>query len=338
MGRKRRVINQQLPKYVYRKRNAYVYREYVGVLGGKRHYKQDVWLCPVDAPQSAFWAAYERATGVRSDTLRWLLGRYMESDKCKSLKPRTREDYAAYKELICAKKMASGDLFGDAPLDTITMRTIRGYLDTYPAKIAANRHIQYLKAAWTWALQYHDIPANPCIGVALHKQEARTRYVTQEEFTAFKATTQGYIPLFMELAYICRARWSEVAAIKASDIGEQGLRLHRGKGSQGEITGWTPRLRAAVEDCRAFNAEVPAPIAGIYLIHNQRGQPIRQNSFQAAWGRAMRKWVKAGNERFTFHDLKAAGYSDQQEQYAGHKSAKMHDTYNRKLRVVEPAE
>ena len=31
-------------------------------------------------------------------------------------------------------------------------------------------------------------------------------------------------------------------------------------------------------------------------------------------------------------------YSDQKVQDAGHKSQKMHDTYSRKLRVVEPAE
>lgn len=31
-------------------------------------------------------------------------------------------------------------------------------------------------------------------------------------------------------------------------------------------------------------------------------------------------------------------HSDQKKQDAGHRSAKMHDTYNRKLRVVEPAE
>ena len=37
-------------------------------------------------------------------------------------------------------------------------------------------------------------------------------------------------------------------------------------------------------------------------------------------------------------DLKAAGYSDQKKQDAGHKSEKMHRVYNRKLRIVEPAE
>jgi integrase len=182
------------------------------------------------------------------------------------------------------------------------------------------------------------VPENPCIGVELNKQEARTRYVNQDEFQAFKATTSRYIPLFMELAYLCRARWSEVAALKVSDILDEGVRLERAKGSDSEITAWTPRLRAAVDACRAHHPDAPAPLSGSYLIHDKHGLAIRQNAFQTAWGRAMRKWEAAGNERFTFHDLKAAGYSDQKKQDAGHRSDKMHSTYNRKLRIVEPAE
>jgi len=50
----------------------------------------------------------------------------------------------------------------------------------------------------------------------------------------------------------------------------------------------------------------------------------------------MRKWVEAGNERFTYHDIKACGYSDQKVQDAGHRSEKMHKVYNRKMRVVIP--
>lgn len=338
MGRKRRQVNRELPKYVYRKRDGLIYREYMGLVGGKRQYRPDVWLCPADAPQSAFWRAYERATGIPSDTLNWLLGKYEESDKFKALKPRTRKDYEAYRMLICKKKLADGSGFGEAPLDTITIRTIRGYLDTYPAKIAANRHIQYLKAAWGWAKQYHDIPDNPCMGVTLHPQNARTRYVTKKEFAAFHATTTGYVPVFMEFAYICRGRWGEIANLKAADITTEGVVLRRGKGSKGEITAWTPRLEAAVQSAQALHVSAPSPISGAYLIHNKIGRPISQNAFQTAWGRAMRKWEAQGNERFTFHDLKAAGYSDQKVQDAGHKSAKMHDTYNRKLRVVEPAE
>ena len=118
----------------------------------------------------------------------------------------------------------------------------------------------------------------------------------------------------------------------------EGIIIRRGKGSEGEITAWTPRLRKAVDAARQINEAAPIPLSGAYLLHDKAGLPITRNAFQSAWGRAMRKWEAAGNERFTFHDLKAAGYSDQKKQDAGHKSEKMHRVYNRKLRIVEPAE
>jgi len=189
---------------------------------------------------------------------------------------------------------------------------------------------------WRALERFRHVPPNPCTGVALNKQLPRTRYVTQEEFAAFKSAAKGSIPIFMELAYLCRARWSEIARLKVGDITPQGLRVVRSKGSEGEYTALTPRLHAATQAALAFNPNAPVPISGAWLVHSKNGLRIKQNSFQTAWGRAMRDWIANGGERFTFHDLKAAGYSDMKTQSAGHRSGKMHKTYNRKLQIVEP--
>ena len=109
----------------------------------------------------------------------------------------------------------------------------------------------------------------------------------------------------------------------------------RKKGSISEITAWNPRLSAVVSRCKEFNKNAPVPIAGAYLLHDGKGLPIKQQAFLSAWRRTMNKW---SGEHFTFHDLKAAGYSDQKKQEAGHRSPRMHDVYNRKLQIVEPAE
>lgn len=338
MGRKRRKQDGQLPPYVYRKRDSWIWRPYLGRENGRTIWGQTVYLCPVDSPMSVLFAAYERAIGQERGTIRWLLKKYNESPQFKQLGARTQRDYEDYARRICGRKGRGKD-FGDVELAHVTKRTIRQYLDTYPAPIAANRHIQYLKAAWNWALERIDgVPENPCMGVRLNKQAPRDRYVSQEEYEAFLATVSGYIPLFCELSYLCRARWSEVARLTENDALEDGLRVIRGKGSKGELTEWTPRLQAALEACRAYNADAPTPISGALLIHNKQGKAIKQNAFQTAWGRAMRAWEAAGNERFTFHDLKAAGYSDQEVQDAGHLSPRMHGVYDRKLRVVKPAE
>lgn len=265
------------------------------MLEGKPVFKPDQYLCSVNAPRSQFWTAYERVTGVRKDTLAWLLTAYLGSDQFQGKAERTRGAYRGYAVTLRAQRVGR-ELFGDVELIRIDMVTIRTYLDSYRDKhgvrapISANRQVQFLKSAWNWALERHrHVPPNPCTEVALNKQLPRTRYVTQEEFAAFKASTTAYIPLFMELGYLCRARWSEVAQLKAADILPEGIRLARGKGSEGEITAWTFRLRAVVQACQAFHAGAPAPLAGSFLIHTRQGKAISQNAFQTAWGRAMRR-------------------------------------------------
>lgn len=129
-------------------------------------------------------------------------------------------------------------------------------------------------------------------------------------------------------------------ALRRSDELEDGLRLVRLKGSEGEITAWTPRLRAAVDAAKAFNAGAPTPISGAYLIHDKHGHQINKNAFDSAWRRLMTKVEAAGIERFTFHDLKAMGASSQKDNFAGHrdKSGKMRKTYVRKLQIIQPPE
>jgi len=329
----RRRANDGLPKYCQRRSYGVIYTPYLG----KGVKGKPINLGPADMTVVDVWQAYERETEQPKDTLNWLLSEYHQSARFKSRKPHTQKDYSEYRAKLTAFPMANGKPFGTARLDKIKRTAIQKYLDKHHAPILANRQIQYLRAVWNWSLNRYDgIPDNPCAGVELNQHSDRDRYVSQAEYQQFKAITKGYIPIFMELAYLLRARWSEIASLKVSCLTGEGVEWRRSKGSEGEITAYTPRLRSALDEAKAYNSTAPSPITGVYLIHDKRGQPIKQNTFQSAWGRYMREWVASGGERFTFHDLKAAGYSDQEIQSAGHKSAKMHNAYNRKLRVVEP--
>lgn len=339
MPRPRRRKNDGLPPYTQRRKWGVIYTPYLGRENGKSVLGKPVNLGPADMTVTDAWLAYNRETKQDTESLRWLLTEYVNSKHVKGLAARTQKDYAKYREILIAYPMANGKPFGSAQLSGIKRTAIKKFLDKYHAPIQANRLIQFTKAAWNWGLDRHDhVPENPCNGVKLNKQKPRERYVTQEEFAAFKATTKGYTPLFMELGYLCRARWSEIAKLKRSDLLKEGVRLQRSKGSEGEVTAWNPRLLAAISACKEANKGAPIPLSGEILIHDKRGSAIRQNAFQSAWGRAMRAWESKGNERFTFHDLKAAGYSDMKKQSAGHKSERMHSVYNRKLQIVEPAE
>ncbi|MCA9422928.1 MAG: hypothetical protein KC592_18055 [Nitrospira sp.] len=341
--------NSDLPKYCYRKRDWIIYREYRGFVDGKSQFGPDIALARIGAPMSEIWAAYERETGKATDTLNWLIDQYMQSPQFEDLAPKTQSEYKGYCNRILEYPTAQGKKFGTVPHANVTRRSIRLYLDKYEdrngkrAPIAANRHVQFLKAVYYWGMERLDgVKDNPCAKVKLNKQTARDRYITDAEYrTVLEIAQQGrcdYLPVFMELAVLARARRGEIAAYRSTDLLPNGLRLQRGKGSEGEITTYTPRLRKAIKVAQSLHANAPTPIQGAYLIHNKHGQPIRKNAFDSAWQRLMDKARMRGIDPFPFHDLKAKGYSDMKNQSAGHKSERMHKVYSRKLREVEPAE
>ena len=71
------------------------------------------------------------------------------------------------------------------------------------------------------------------------------------------------------------------------------------------------------------------------FIHGVR---IREAQLANTWKRAMKKAVAQGMTPFTFHDLKAKGYSDHQgnaHATAGHRTD-MQGTYDRRPHVVKP--
>jgi integrase len=51
----------------------------------------------------------------------------------------------------------------------------------------------------------------------------------------------------------------------------------------------------------------------MYLIYNRHGQPYTPSGFKSMWKRIMNEWVKAGNEHFTFHDIRAKSTTDLKE-------------------------
>jgi integrase len=340
MGRRRNRANSHLPKGVYKTKQGYVFRPYLGSSEGRPRFGKDMVLARHGAPISEVLDAYARM-GKQDEalTLRWLLHQYLSSPHVRGLASKTRKDYEGYVSTLASYPVGDG-VFGDVALSRITKRTIRTYLDTYKcgkAPVSANRQIEYLRAAWNWCEERFDVPRNPCIGVKPNREHARTRYVTQDELAAAKALTRAkYLPVLMELCYLLRARVSEVARLTDDNITERGIVWHRGKGSRGEVTVWTPRLRAAVQAAREIYPDAPLRPGQRYLLHTRHGEQLKKNAIDSAMGRLRAKLQAQGVEPFTLHDLKAAGYSDQQTQYAGHKSRAMHDVYDRKLREVEP--
>jgi integrase len=345
----------KLPRYCYRQKGRTVYKPYLGRQDGKVIWGTPVRLGPADMTVAEVWAVYDQLHKKATDTLRWLLEEYNASPQFQALSPWTQKNYRGYLEVICRYKTKTGQALGDFPLSTFTRITIRKYLDTYRspqgvlAPKSANKHVQYISAAWNWAMErFAHVPVNnPCLGVKKNAAPPRSRYVTHEEYSiVYSVALTMRVPYFapaMELAYLCRARRNEVFGLTHDDLLNEGILLRRSKGSRGEITLWNPRLKHAVAEAKKIWPEVPVrPGQPHYLFHDKQGKAYTKNALDSAWERIMDKAMDPERtkpplmERFTYHDLKAKGATDsKRENAAGHKSKKMEAVYDRLPKQVE---
>lgn len=347
MGRNRKSkTDQRLPPYVYLAKGRYVWREYKdGKLG------REIVLCPGDTPIAQVWAAHADllAAPAPRRTLRWLFDQYLQSQDYQRLQPTTRRDYEGYARRIADTPQRNGTPFGAADLDIITPGTLRRYADkkAETAPKSANREISFLKAIFRWGAERDLVRDNPARDLKKSPETPRNLYVSDRDYRiAYAAAAKyPYLQPVMELAYLCRLRLCEVLDLTRANLTTEGVRVVRRKGSRGNMTTWTPRLRAAVDAAQALPRKViPIDDALAYLIPGDDGGRLKESTVQTAWQRIMpgladREEVEA---RFTLHDLKAKGISDTEEGErragAGHLDGAITErVYNRKLVPVKPS-
>ncbi|MFZ3193744.1 MAG: hypothetical protein WA154_11145 [Moraxellaceae bacterium] len=340
MGRPRATkADGLLPPYVYRKPKANLveYRPYLG----KGKFGQSVYLkdaednfLPFTASRDAIFKAYAAVTGTEKParTLSWLLGEYVASPRYARLMPATRKHYDHYRAAIEGTDLSNGRTFGQVPLEKITRGVIAKYRDSMAkAPIQANRHLQFLGAVFSFALEREYVSQNPVTGVEKNRQPPRTHYVEDRDYWLAYSLAPDWLKAFMELAYLCRGRRGEILALKSREhVLEEGVYLQRTKGSASEVTAWSDRLKAAVALARTHNRDVLSP----YLLHGADGKPVSGPAFNSAWKRLMEKVKAAKGAAFPAHDLKAKGITDHTEHASGHKSARMADVYIRKPDLV----
>lgn len=332
MSRPRKRKNSHLPDYTYRARGKLYYRPPGGLVDGR---KQCV-LGPESMPLLKVHKKVGLLKGAEVGTLASILTKYHKSPQFRKLAPRTQQDYERYRTVLVETKVNGGKRWGDSQTSTMRKVTIRRYLDRWdgkPGAVSANRRIQYLKAVCSWAVERGFMDDNPCLGVKLLKEEPRTRYTTDKEYNALlaaaKAQRQPYLWIMIELAYLCRARFSEVISYRRADVLKHGLQLKRGKGSNSEVTAYSVRLQAAIDAALAWNRFTISP----WLLHTKKGEQVKYSAFRSAWERAKKK---AGVEGFTFHDQKAKGITDHKDHHGGHRSDRMRDVYVRQPDRIEP--
>jgi integrase len=257
-----------------------------------------------------------------------------------TLSPRCQRDYIA----IVGKLRAC---FGHMTPQDVKPRHVRDFLDVETGKIHRNRMVAVLstifyKAIGKWCLD--DDLRNPCVKVERHPTKPRDRYVTDEEFNAFRAICSPQCKLAMDLALLTSQRQGDLIRLKWDQIEVSGprenwaIRVRQGKtGKQMRI-----KISPALERVLDLADALPPALPREYVIRNRLGERYTSDGFRAMWQRFMRQFEKAGHERFCFHDLRAKSISDNPSlqaasSLAGHVDQKVTTrVYDRGIRSVEP--
>jgi len=261
---------------------------------------------------------------------------------------------------VCQRKGTNGTL-GELPINKWTVGLVRKYRDVRGEESAsrANKELAYIKRVLHWAYEYEKIKCNPAEGVSKLTIKARQHYAEDKDYDFMlqiaKSTAYWYVPIAMELAYLCRMRLSEVLDLTDANEKPEGLYIKRRKGSRDNITKWNERLKAVWDSAISKRNSIyadrkqPHPIRAedrYIFISERTGDKIQTSSLKTALSRIGRLCEEEASKlniqwtRFTFHDLKRKGVSDTtgaKLDASGHRTASMLNVYDVKIKTVEPA-
>lgn len=321
-----------LPPYVYwdaTGRGRWLWKKYDTTTQKQNAHR----LAGASATLREIWDAYEAITRAPpADTVQMLIASFESSPAWEDLADSTRRDYRICAESIVKAETKAGVLVGTTRLSDWTPGAVRSYVEKRAerSRSRANHELRYLRRLFAWAFERDLMASNPARGVKSLKESARQRYVNDGEYAAFLAHAgprHPYLIPVAELAYLCRLRISEVCDLRREDIREDGLFAARRKGSKDALTGWTPRLRIAIDCALTLHGNVKS----LYVIPGSSRGRMTESTIQTAWQRMMVEWATLGNERFTVHDLKRKGVSDAEGDKlaaSGHRSIAMLKVYD----------
>lgn len=223
-----------------------------------------------------------------------------ERDYIPNLAPRTQKDYAYH--LVTLRKW-----FGHRIANEMKARDFRDFMEVRTGKIQRNRQMAVLSCAFGEAVgRWYMVDRNPCRDVRRHPSKSRTRYITDAEFAGFKATLPQRIRLAMELALLIGQRQGDILSLLWEKVDRAAgvIRVQQSKTGKRLAIEITPAITAVLDECESLRPRGPT------VIRKRDGGKYTSEGFRAIWQRYVRRWVKAGNDRFTFHDIRRKCGSD----------------------------
>jgi integrase len=252
----------------------------------------------------------------------------------------TRKDQAKQLDRLKA-------VFGSMRPDSISAQHCYKYADARAsAPVAARHEIALLGHVFAKAIRWGVATVNPVRTLERTKKGKRTRYVTDEEFSAVYALASERMQIAMDLALDTGQRRGDLLNLTRAQLTEDGIAFRQGKTGAGVLVEWTDQLRTTIERGKALKPQVP----GEYLLRKRNGRQYTARGFSAIWQRLMGRALAQGKngeppaiaQRFTFHDLRAKCASDKTSlegaaALLGHASSTTtKTTYRRKMPRATP--
>lgn len=260
-----------------------------------------------------------------------ILDRFLR-DYVPQLSERTQRDYARH---VRDLKRA----FGHYLADDLKPRDFRDFMNVAKGKIQRNKQLAVFSCAMSEAVgRWYWAERNVCRDVKRHPSRPRDREVTTEEYEGFKATVPLRMKLAMELSVLTGQRQGDILSMRWTQVDRVLGKIRFRQAKTGKRVGVriTPAVDAMLERCANLRPE------GEYVIRRRDGDRYTSDGFRAIWQRYQRRWKKAGNERFTYHDLRAraaalCGSVEAAMMLLGHQNISMtRRVYDRAERIVEP--
>jgi hypothetical protein len=306
MGR-RRTLQKHLPQRVYLKHGRYWFVD-----------RTNKWR-DLGRTESDMYRALARYADCSASLtiMNAVFDRYL-IEKLPLLAARTQSDYRGYIRNLRL-------VFGIAPPTDVTASHVFVYRNKRAERsvVQANREKSCLSAVFTAATEWGVVRENPCRSVPKIMEPSRSRYVSDEEFSAVYRCASSMLQCAMDLATMTGQREGDLLRLSRSQLKDDGIEFCIGKSKRRHprhgkvietstilIMEWSPELKSVINRLKLLGPDIRPT-----LLCNLQGKRYTESGFRSNWHRLLQKALraKAISNPFTFHDLRAKSASDAED-------------------------
>ena len=212
-------------------------------------------------------------------------------------------------------------VFGQMKPGDITKPDIYQFIDwrSQTAKVGVNREIALLSAILRKAERWGVIHQSPCRDIEYNKETPRSRYISHDEFLAFRGFVfekNKLVAAYMDFKYITGLRVGDILRLEKSRLLDVGLNLEINKTKVKRLMEWSDTLcdvtRRLIEANWQPKNKSRYRISSEYLMHTRKGTKYTESGWRAIFYRLMREAIEKGiiKESFCDHDIRAKTGSD----------------------------